>query len=127
MVAVLSGVAGAVRQMEMRYSEAERARNIFERYIRCIPDVKAWVRYAKFEMQSGEVPRARRVYERAVEELQGEASMVRPCPPSGQLPHHIPRCIAPATATAMAIARSICTLGGSWALFKAARGSAIVP
>lgn len=64
--------------MEMRYSEVGRARDIFERYIRCIPDVKAWVRYAKFEMQAGEVPRARHVYERAVVELEGEATMVCP-------------------------------------------------
>lgn len=63
--------------MEMRYSEAARAREIFERYIRCIPEVKSWVRYAKFEMQSGEVPRARGVYERAVQALDGEASMVQ--------------------------------------------------
>ena len=65
-------------QMEMRYTEATRARDIFERYIRCIPEVKSWVRYAKFEMQSGEVPRARGVYERAVQAMDGEASMVRP-------------------------------------------------
>jgi hypothetical protein len=64
--------------MELRYDEAERARGIFERYVKCLPSVKAWVRYAKFEMQAGEVPRARRVYERAVEELAGEAAMVRP-------------------------------------------------
>ena len=64
--------------MELRYHEVDRARAIFERYIRCIPEVKAWVRYAKFEMQNGDVARARGVYERAVQELDGEANLVRP-------------------------------------------------
>ena len=63
--------------MEMRYNEQERARGIFERYVRCLPEIKSWVRYAKFEMQSGHVARARAVYERAVQELEGEAQMVR--------------------------------------------------
>jgi crooked neck len=63
--------------MEMRYSEVDRARAIYERYVRCIPDVKAWVRYAKFEMQVGHVDKARGVYERAVQELDGEPSIVR--------------------------------------------------
>ncbi len=72
--------------MEMRYNEADRARAIYERYVRCLPDVKAWVRFAKFEMQVGYVDHARRVYERAVQELDGEPSivslapaMLRPC------------------------------------------------
>ena len=56
-------------QMELRYKEAERARAIFERYVRCLPCVKAWVRFAKFEAQSGEFSRARGCYERAVQEL----------------------------------------------------------
>ena len=64
-------------QMELRYNEVERARGIYERYIRCLPEVKSWVRYAKFEMKAGDVPRARGVYERAVQELEGEAHMVR--------------------------------------------------
>jgi crooked neck len=63
--------------MELRYKEVERARNIFERYVRCLPTVKAWVRYAKFEMKNGEVGRARRCYERAVEELGEDAQTVR--------------------------------------------------
>ena len=62
--------------MEMRYNEADRARAIYERYVRCLPDVKAWVRFAKFEMQVGYVDNARRVYERAVQELDGELSIV---------------------------------------------------
>jgi len=40
--------------MELRYSEVERARNIYERYVQCLPSVKAWVRYAKFEMKNGQ-------------------------------------------------------------------------
>lgn len=63
--------------MELRYKEVDRARNIFERYVRCIPTVKSWVRYAKFEMKEGEVARARRCYERAVEELGEDAQTVR--------------------------------------------------
>lgn len=42
-------------QMELRYNEAGRARDIYERYVRCLPDVKSWVRYAKFEMKQGEL------------------------------------------------------------------------
>lgn len=67
-------------QMELRYNEVERARGIYERYVRCLPEVKSWVRYAKFEMKSGDVPRARAVYERAVQELEGEADMVHDHP-----------------------------------------------
>lgn len=55
--------------MELRYQEVERARSIYERYVQCLPTVKAWVRYAKFEMQNGEIGLARKCYERAVEEL----------------------------------------------------------
>ena len=72
--------------MEMRYNEIDRARAIYERYVRCIPDVKAWVRYAKFEMQVGHVDKARGVYERAVQELDGEPSIVRAILPA-------PRCV----------------------------------
>ena len=67
-------------QMEMRYKEVDRARNIFERYVRCIPTVKSYVRYAKFEMRNGDVTRSRRSYERAVEELGEDAQTVRPSP-----------------------------------------------
>ena len=63
--------------MEVRYQEIERARNILERYVQCLPTVKAWVRYAKFEMQNGEIPRARTCYERAVEQLGEDAQTVR--------------------------------------------------
>jgi hypothetical protein len=75
-------------QMELRYNEVERARNIYERYVRCLPTVKAWVRYAKFEMKNGEIPLARGCYERAIEELGEDGQTVghpldlnhRPCP-----------------------------------------------
>ena len=63
--------------MELRYNEVDRARGIFERYVQCIPSVKAWVRYAKFEMKNGEVARARSCYERSIEELGEDAQTVR--------------------------------------------------
>ena len=62
--------------MELRYTEVERARRIYERYVQCIPTVKAWVRYAKFEMQNGEIGLARKCYERAVEELAEDGETV---------------------------------------------------
>ena len=64
--------------MELRYHELERARGIFERYVQCLPTVKAWVRFAKFEMQNGDVGRARQSYERAVEQLAEDAQTVSP-------------------------------------------------
>ena len=63
-------------QMELRYTEVERARRIYERYVLCIPTVKAWVRYAKFEMQNGEIGLARKCYERSVEELAEDGETV---------------------------------------------------
>ena len=65
-------------QMELRYHEVDKARNIYERYVRCLPTVKAWVRYAKFEMQNGQVGLARRCYERAIEQLGEDAQTVWP-------------------------------------------------
>lgn len=62
--------------MELRYSEIDRARNIYERYVQCIPSVKAWVRYAKFEMKNGQVGLARKCYERAVGEMGEDAQTV---------------------------------------------------
>ena len=62
--------------MELRYNEVDRAREIFELYVRCHPDVKAWVRYAKFEMKNSEIGLARGCYERAVEELGEDAQTV---------------------------------------------------
>ena len=62
--------------MELRYNEIDRARNIYERYVQCIPSVKAWVRYAKFEMKNGQVGLARRCYERAVGEMGEDAQTV---------------------------------------------------
>lgn len=63
--------------MELRYNEVVRARGIFERYVQCLPTVKAWVRYAKFEMQNGDIGRARQCYERAVEQLAEDSQTVR--------------------------------------------------
>ena len=63
-------------QMELRYNEIDRARNIYERYVQCIPSVKAWVRYAKFEMKNGQVGLARKCYERAVGEMGEDAQTV---------------------------------------------------
>ena len=65
-------------QMELRYNEVDKARNIYERYVRCLPTVKAWARYAKFEMQNGQVGLARRCYERAIEQLGEDAQTVWP-------------------------------------------------
>lgn len=65
-----------IGQMELRYNEAERARGIYERYLRCLPTIKAWVRYAKFEFGAGDPGKARAVYERAVQELDGETGIV---------------------------------------------------
>lgn len=62
--------------MELRYNEIDRARNIYERYVQCIPSVKAWVRYAKFEMKNGQVGLARQCYERAVGEMGEDAQTV---------------------------------------------------
>lgn len=62
--------------MELRYNEIDRARNIYERYVQCIPSVKAWVRYAKFEMKNGQIGLARRCYERAVGEMGEDAQTV---------------------------------------------------
>lgn len=83
--------------MELRYSEVDRARSIYERYIQCIPTVKAWVRYAKFEMQNGEVALARGCYERAVEELAEDGETVSPVQivfvvSQGSLIGHEPQC-----------------------------------
>ena len=88
--------------MELRYKEAERARAIFERYVRCLPSVKAWVRFAKFEAQSGEFSRARACYERAVEELGEDGQTVRrlfwldavPNPPANLLLQHLALTVA---------------------------------
>lgn len=59
-------------QFELRYKETDRAREIFERYVLCLPSVRAWVKYAKFEYAVGEIPLARRCYERALEDLAEE-------------------------------------------------------
>ncbi|MBN3273426.1 CRNL1 protein, partial [Polyodon spathula] len=70
---------------ELRYKEVEKARAIYERYIlsheeqgavvflyACTlvivhPDVKNWIKYARFEEKHGYIAHGRRVFERAVE------------------------------------------------------------
>ncbi|KAG5617147.1 hypothetical protein H5410_016971 [Solanum commersonii] len=60
---------GCLIKFELRYNETERAREIFERFVHCLPKVGAWIRFAKFEMKNGEIGRARNCYERAVDKL----------------------------------------------------------
>ena len=45
----------------------DRARSIFERFVYVHPDVKNWIKYAKFEERHGYIIGSRRVYERAVD------------------------------------------------------------
>lgn len=54
-------------KFEVRGSEVARAREIFERYVACLPGTKAWVRFAKFEAENGHLGRSRQVYERALQ------------------------------------------------------------
>jgi hypothetical protein len=54
-------------KFELRGGEVARARNIYERYVACIPSTKGWVRYAKFEAENGDLGRSRKVYERALQ------------------------------------------------------------
>ena len=63
-------------QMELRYNEIDRARNIYERYVQCIPSVKAWVRYANFDLKIGQVCLARQCYASAVGEMGEDAQTV---------------------------------------------------
>ena len=52
---------------EYRYKEYDRARNIYERFILCHPDVTNWIKYAKWEERLGAIAKARNVYERAID------------------------------------------------------------
>lgn len=54
-------------KMELRYKEIDRARYIYERFIQTHPEVKNWIRYARFEEQSGFLSNSRNVFERATE------------------------------------------------------------
>lgn len=54
-------------KFELRGGEVGRARNIYERYVACIPSTKGWVRFAKFEAENGDLGRSRLVYERALQ------------------------------------------------------------
>ncbi len=53
--------------MPVRYKEIDRARSIYERFVYVHPEVKNWIRFAKFEEGHGFVRSARSIYERAVE------------------------------------------------------------
>ena len=52
---------------EMRYKEIDRAREIFERFVICHPEIKNWVKFARFEQRHGFINSARAIYERAIE------------------------------------------------------------
>lgn len=52
-------------KMELRYKEVDLARHIYERFVQVHPDVKNWIRYARFEEQNGHLANARDVFERA--------------------------------------------------------------
>lgn len=54
-------------KFEIRGGEVPRARDVFERYVACLPGTKAWVRFAKFEAENGDLGRSRQVYERAMQ------------------------------------------------------------
>lgn len=52
--------------MEEMVGNINNARDVFERWMKWMPDDQAWLSYAKLEMRQGEVARARKVYERYV-------------------------------------------------------------
>lgn len=52
---------------EMRYKEIERARLIYHKFVSVHPEVKNWIKSAKFEEKNGFVGKAREIYERAVD------------------------------------------------------------
>lgn len=54
-------------KFEVRGGDVPRARDVFERYVACLPGTKAWVRFAKFEAENGDLGRSRQVYERAMQ------------------------------------------------------------
>ena len=50
-----------------RYKEIDRARELFERFVICHPEVKNWIKYANFEQRHGFINSCRTIYERGVE------------------------------------------------------------
>ena len=50
-----------------RYKELDRARDIFQRFVMCHPEVKNWIRWARFEQKHQFVNKAREIFEQAVE------------------------------------------------------------
>lgn len=55
--------------MELRYGELDRARKVYQHYVVVHPDVKSWLKYAKFEEELGETEKARAVFEAALSQL----------------------------------------------------------
>ncbi len=42
-------------KMELRYKEVNRARAIYEKFVMVHPDIKNWIKFAKFEESQGNV------------------------------------------------------------------------
>lgn len=57
-------------------NQVDKARHVYERYVTCLPTIKAWQKYAKFEAKHGEKQKARDIYERAVEIFSGENASI---------------------------------------------------
>lgn len=52
---------------ELRYKEIDRTRGIYERFVMVHPDIKNWIKFARFEENHGYINGARQVFERAIE------------------------------------------------------------
>lgn len=42
-------------KMELRYKEVDRARAIYEAFVMCHPNIKNWIRFARFEENHGNI------------------------------------------------------------------------
>ncbi|PIA41392.1 LOW QUALITY PROTEIN: hypothetical protein AQUCO_02200066v1 [Aquilegia coerulea] len=62
-------ISNSYVKFEVRYNEIERARQVYERFVRCCPEVGSWIFYAKFEAKNRELARTRNCFERAVEAI----------------------------------------------------------
>lgn len=51
----------------MRYKEIERAREIYARFVSVHPEVKNWLKFARFEEKNNFIENAREVFEKAIE------------------------------------------------------------
>ncbi|CDP04132.1 unnamed protein product [Coffea canephora] len=63
----LQGWLPYIMRFELRYNEVERARVIFERFVKCHPKATSWIKFAEFEVKNGEISWARNYFERAVD------------------------------------------------------------